>query len=177
MVVTALFRVDIRPYSGYGDPALPIASWIAQGGVAGDASGGAVFMDFPFQRDQDAQISELFNLEQLSFDTSTDTNREVILETVRMDNLAQNRPASPQKWQFRSEGASGTVVSAMQLLDIRFPLWLGAPNRDEGNSGLRLSTNNVDLLLYAATLQGYMWGPQSILAPGGPQRPVAGLFR
>lgn len=170
------FRVDIRPYSGYNDPSLPIASWISQAGAAGDATGGIFNMGFFFQLDGDAQISELFNLEQLSFDTSNTNDREVIIETVAMDTLAANRPASPQKWQFRIEGASSTGAAALSLGSTLLPLWLGSPNRDEGDSGLRITTANVDLLLYAATLQGYVWGPRSVLAEGGPRRPVGGLF-
>ncbi len=176
MSVAVRFRVDVRPYSAYDDPSLPIASWISQGGVAGDASGGIIVMDIPFQRDEGAQISELFNLEQLSFDTSSATNREGILSTVGMDSLAPNRPASPQKWQFFVESAVSLAISALDTDSLLLPLWLGSPNRNEGDGGLRIEIVNIDLLLYAFTLQGYMWGPRSVLAQGGPRRPVGGLF-
>jgi len=169
-------RVDVRPYSGYEDPSLPIASWIAQAGVVGNASGGQLNVDFPFQRDGDAQISELFNLEQISFDTTEQVARNFLIETINMDNLAQNRPGSTQFWQFTIEAVPGTGVSVLEGLSQQLPLWLGAPNRDEGDAGLRVRIQNIDLLLYAMTLQGYMWGPRSMLAPGGPQRPVNSLF-
>ena len=176
MAVPIDFRVDIRPYSAYDDPSLPIAAWISQGGVAGDASGGFVSMSFVFQRADDPQISELFNLEMLSFDTSQSASQNMMLETVAMDTLAPNRPASSQRWQMltvaTSVGTSGLTLEKNNVL----PLWLGSPSREEGQGVLRITTPNVDLLLYAATLQGYMWGPRSVLAPGGPRRPVGGLF-
>jgi len=170
------FRVDIRPYSGYEDPSLPIASWISQAGAAGNASGGSFNMGFFFQLDGDPLISELFSLEQISFDTSVETNRNLLLQTVNMDNLAPNRPGSTQFWKFQIDAVFSTGVSAIPLANTMLPLWLGSPNRDEGDSGLRITTSNTDLVLYAATLQGYMWGPRSVLAQGGPRRPTGGLF-
>jgi len=172
------FRVDIRPYTGYGDPSLPIATWIAQAGAVGDASGGVLNMTFPFQRDDDAQISELFNLETIAADTSTSVGREAILESFNMDTLAPNRPASNKFWRFRLNDASGISGFAAMDMDVAntLPFWLGSPNRVEGDSGLRVRFANIDLLLYAVDLQGYIWGPRSVLADGGPRRPVGGLF-
>jgi len=177
VTVSGDFRVDVRPYSGYRDPGLPIASWIAQAGSVGDASGGVVIQDFFVQLDGAPHISELYNLEQISVDTSSGTVRDVVIETRQMDILAPNRRASPQKWKLVSSGVLGnTNITATQLLNSMLPLWLGSPNRDEGDAGLRLTWTNIDLLLYAATLQGYIWGPRSVLAEGGPRRPVGGLF-
>ena len=177
MVVAIDFRVDVRPYSGYTDPSLPIAAWIAQGGVAGDASGGSVFMDFIFQDADNPQVTELYSLDQISFDTTGTAAREVALSTVNMDTLAPNRRASPQFWRFRTETIATVGISALDFENPMLPLWLGSPNKDEGKGAIRLNVVNVDLLLYAATLQGYVWGPRSVLAPGGPRRPIGGLFK
>lgn len=177
MSVSGDFRVDIRPYSGYEDPSLPIASWVAQGGIAGDASGGTIFMNFLFQRDEDAQISELFNLEQIQFDASAETVRGIQLDARNMDTLAPNRPLTDQRWMFNSDNIPATGSAALNLdRSTMLPIWLGAPNRVEGESGIRLQFFNADLVLFLATLQGYMWGPRSVLANGGPRRPVGGLF-
>jgi len=176
VTVAGEFRVDVRPYSGYDDPSLPIAAWIAQAGIVGDASGGSVFIDFLFQRSDDPQISELFNLEQLSADTSTGVDRSFSIETLAMDTLAPNRPASPQKWADNVFNVSGVGIAATSIRSTELPLWLGAPNRVEGNGGIRIIFTNINLLLYAVTVQGYMWGPRSVLAQGGPRRPLDGLF-
>jgi len=169
------FRIDVRPYSGYSDPGLPVAAWIAEAGAVGDASGGIINMDFLFQRDGDAQISELFNLEQMAMDTSSATSRPFSLETVNMDSLAPNRPATDQVWRGSTFDISGLSISAGPINNkLNLPLWLGSPNRNEGDSGLRFQWANVDLLLYFINVQGYMWGPRSVLAEGGPRRPVGG---
>ena len=178
MTVSNTFRVDVRPYSGYNDPSLPVASWIAQGGSVGDASGGVVIQNFFFKLDDDAQISELFNLEQIAADTSTSSGVNGTLEILQMDSLAPNRLVSNRVWAFgvtavgSPQGVSAIFLDRITML----PLWLGAPNRAEGDAGIRIRYPNTDLLLYQTTLQGYMWGPRSVLAEGGPRRPVGGLF-
>jgi len=174
--VTNTFRVDTRPYSGYADPSLPIASWIAQGGSAGDASGGQIFMEFNFQLNGLPHVSEMYNLEMFVADTSTSSGRECILETRNMDALAPQRPLTDQRWEAQTRAASGVPASAFELDSTQLPIWLGAPNRVEGDSGLRIQWPNIDLVLFLVTLQGYIWGPRSVLAPGGPQRPPNGFF-
>jgi len=175
VTVNAVFRVDTRPYTAYDNPSLPVAAWIAQGGVAGDATAGSVFMNFHF-KDDPQDVSEFFNLEQMSIDIATDANVEVRMETLQMDQLSVNRPASPQVWHLQLNGISGLATGAMPLLSNQLPLWLGSPAGGEGSSGLSFEFLNIDLRLYAITIQGYMWGPRSVLAPGGPQRPIGGLF-
>ena len=176
MVVTADFRVDVRPYSGYSNPSLPIASWIAEGGVVGDASGGSVFMNFLFQPDGQANVSEMYNLEQLAMDSSGDATRQMTLQTLGMDQLSVNRPATDRRWMFEVDNVTQVAIGALNIRSTMLPLWLGAPNRDEGDAGLRFVTQNVDLLFLFVSIQGYMWGPRSVMAEGGPQRPVGSLF-
>ena len=177
MSVFTTFRLDVRPYSGYNDPSLPIAAWIAQGSLVGDASGGTLTFAFRIQTDGDPQISELYNLEALQYDTSNEAIQDVILSTRNMDSLSSFRAVFDQRWVFQTEGAAATNRSAGRLdRGTILPLWFGSPNRDEGDADIRLETVNNDLRLYLATLQGYMWGPRSVLAEGGPRRPVGGLF-
>jgi len=175
VAVAGEFRVDVRPYSAYDDPSLPVAAWIGQGGIAGDASGGNVQMTFLFQRSDDAQISELFNLEQLAADTTAGGNHSGQMETVAMDTLAPNRLGSPEIWGLSFVSSFGRAALEMNDVSV-LPLWLGSPNREEGNGGIRFTFANVDLRLFAVRIQGYMWGPRSVLASGGPRRPVGGLF-
>ena len=176
MSVVGSFRIDIRPYSAYDDPSLPVASWIAQAGIAGDASGGTVLVDFLFQ--EEAQpISELFNLEQIAVDTDANATDEYLIQTRGMDSLAPDRPASPQKWQAQTNSLLATESATSLHEEIGLPLWLGSPNNRDSTGALRFVFVNTDLRLFAVTVQGYMWGPRSILAQGGPRRPVGGLFK
>ena len=177
MSVVADFRVDIRPYSAYDDPGLPVASWIAEAGSVGDASGGIVRQDYLFHRDDGNQVSELFSIEQMAVDTTRVATVDVILATESMDSLAANRPATNQKWTFQciNVGVLGGNVADFEGNNL-LPLWLGAPNRVEGDSGISFTFINVDLILYFTSVQGYMWGPRAMMAPGGPRRPVGGLY-
>lgn len=178
MTVSGTFRVDIRPYSGYDDPGLPIGAWIAQGGIAGDASGGQVIMDFLFKQGDDNLVTELYSLDQISVDTTSATTIEIVMETLNMDSLAFNRLASTQKWIMQARNVGSTLGGNVVPLDEiqALPIWLGSPNATEGDSGLRYRFLNIDLILFAVLLQGYIWGPRSVLAEGGPRRPVGGLF-
>lgn len=177
MSVFGTFRVDTRPYTGYSDPGLPIGAWIAEAGIVGDVSGGIVRMNFLIELEGGVRISELYNLEQMAVDTSSATGRNIVLATINMDRLSPARQASPQKWKFQT--LAGPAESALDVEHLAgLPLWFGAPDVDTpaGDKGFSLTFPNVDLLLYAATLQGYFWGPRSVLAPGGPRRPVGGFL-
>jgi len=176
MTVSGDFRIDVRPYSGYVEPSLPIAAYIGQGSLIGDASGGTINFSFVYQRNDDAQISEMFNLEQLAMDSSLNDFLPVTMRLVAMDSLSQNRPAFGQIWSLELDAISGSTDTALSSRRPQLPLWFGSPNRDEGDGLVRFTTVNTDLALYAVTIQGYMWGPRSVLAPGGPQRPVGSLF-
>lgn len=178
MSVTDEFRIDIRPYSAYEDPSFPIAAYVAQGGSVGDGTAGNLFMQFLFKRTADNAVSELFSLEQLAIDSTGTANVEGTIKTLNMDSLAINRPLSPQTWRVLLQPATGmSVPTAMDTNKNNFlPLWLGAPFLGEGNSGLEFEWPNTDLRLYQVIIQGYIWGPRSVLAPGGPRRPISGLF-
>jgi len=178
--VFATGRVDIRPWSGYTNRAFPIASWIAQGIVTGDATGGSTFITLIFELSEtDFRTSQMYNLEQLSIHIGNASGNFTGSMTTRaMDRLAPARDAAEQKWGFLI-APSGTTEAAVELHALAaLPIWLGAPNEDFSvDSGLRFSTPNVDGNVVEVTAQGYVWGPRSILAEGGPQRPPNGIFR
>ena len=179
MVVQGTFRVDVRPYTGYEDPSLPIGAWVAQGGIAGDASGGDLFMTFNFASDDDAQVTELYNLEQMAIDTTNAASVETaMMDVLNMDQLSFNRPLTDARYAIRLEDTISGFGVALRGIDGTppLPIWLGAPSRVEGPKGLRFQFDNLDLQLYSIILQGYIWGPRSVLAPGGPRRPVGGLY-
>ena len=179
MTVVGAFRYDVRPYSGYDDPGLPVAAYIAQGALVGDASGGSVIFTFVYQEEQDERITELFNLEQLSIDTNG-SGESILMQTVNMDTLSRNRAASPQMARFVTVATVSQSTLNLDTQQSGLPLWLGSPNLNSlsGLGALRFSLGNTDLRLYAITIQGHIWSARSILAQGGPRRPVGGgLFK
>jgi len=179
VTVTGDFRVEIRPYTAYGDPSLPIALYIAEGGLVGDVSAGDVFMDFIFKFADEAHSGQLYNLEQLASDSDHTVSQEALMSTINMDRLAPTRDASAQRWRLQLVDVNGLLNPVNALGSVSgglLPLWLGAPSPTEGKSALRMQFPNEDGVAYFAQIQGYIWGPRSVLAPGGPQRPVSALF-
>jgi len=174
MTVVGSFAYSVRPYSGYSEPGLPIASYIAQGGLVGDASGGNVVFTFEYMTEQEEKITELFNLEQYEVDTDG-TAQTFMIETVNMDTLSRNRAASKRKWA-NSTSTHDSDSALNPIEDLVRPVWLGSPNLDAraGTAGLRFTFINSNLRLFAVTIQGYIWSARSILAEGGPRRPVGG---
>ena len=178
MSVSQTFRYDIRPYAGFSDPGLPIGTYIGQAGLVGDASGGTVIASFIFQEEQDDLITELFSLEQLAIDTDAAAVDIIEMKILNMDNLSRNRAASPQIWRIATSAITTTSALSPNQ-NVNLPLWMGAPSLASlsGTGVLRFTFVNTDLRLYAITIQGYIWSARSILANGGPRRPVEGLFR
>lgn len=177
MTVQGDFRVEVKPYSGYDNPSLPIASWIASGTLTGDATGGAVQFTFLFQVAESDNVSERYDLEQLAIDVEIGTNVVVMMEAQGMEQLAfPSRNVEEQRWamQVLTDGSGRAAVPLADLAGL--PIWLGMPIFGV-DAGVRLRFLNIDTIVYNATLHGYIWGPRSVLAPGGPQRPPNGYFR
>lgn len=173
------FHVHTRPYTGYVEPGLPIGSWIAGAEVIGTASGGFLVMSCLFQHAETVRVTELFNLEQLSMDVAQSTPASAFITTLRMDILAPGTEVDfgeEQRWLSLLQ-TDGVGEASMSLADqAGLPLWLGAPSVLGVDAGLRFEFRNANLIEYTVTAQGYMWGPRSVIAPGGPQRPPFGFF-
>lgn len=177
MTIAQNFRTEVRPYSGYNDPSLPIGAWIGQGVLIGNATGGFLQMNLLFQFGQQELVSELYNVEQFTADVSANTTQVAEIQTRNMDRLAGDRLVGVQRWQFPVIGDG--VNNAMSQLESQagLPIFLGRPTTRLLECGVRVQFANTDLLTFSCTLQGYIWGPRSVLAEGGPRRPVNGLFR
>ena len=65
--------------------------------------------------------------------------------------------------------------SGLKLEDSAVPVFLGSARKDV-NVDLSFDVDNNDGLGFSVFVQGYFWGPGAVNAPGGPQRPVAGLY-
>lgn len=178
MTVSGFAGTEYRPFDGFRDPALPIASYISQAGITGDASGGSVLLDNLFQIQETGRgTPNFFNLEQVSVDISSSVASGPIMRTLNMGRLAPTRAMSPLKWQLFVT-PDGVDDAALQLNFLAgLPLWLDAPTFLVGDAGLRFEFANQDLILFATTVQGYVWSPRSVRVDGGPQRPIGGMFR
>lgn len=176
MPVISNFRTEMRPYSGYRDPSLPVGAWIANGALIGDLSGGFIQMNFLFQFGQQPLNSQLYNIERFSADISASLSLLGEIQTRQMDNLAPGRPVGVQRWIFDITGDNVNNASCKLDSFSGLPIWLGSCQEAFLECGVRFQFQNLDGLTHTVTVQGYVWDPRSVLAPGGPQRPPNGFL-
>ncbi len=176
MTLILNLRTETRPYSGYEDPSLPVGAWIGAGSLVGDASAGFLVMNFLFQFGQQPLNSQMYNVERVAAEVSVGTTQQGHIETRNMDELAPNRPVGVQRWSFAlvDDGADNAIIDLASQAGL--PMWLGRATAPLLECGVRVQFTNTNLLTYTVALQGYFWGPRSILAPGGPQRPPNGFL-
>jgi len=171
------FRFETRPYTGYVDPAFPIGAWIGSGRLLGNATGGVAQMNFLAQQSEAQRVTELYNIEQVA--VSVDHNSTILaaMFTEQMDVLNPNvRATQVQRWRILLTSDSNDAI--MSLGDLAgLPIWLGAPTDGGAAAGISFTFPNIDTRNYDVTVQGYIWGPRSMVAPGGPQRPPFGYMR
>lgn len=177
MSLTAAFDVITRPYSGYADPTLPIAAYIAQGVQTGDGSGGFLNLQFLFQLAAARDVSNLYNLEQFAVFSDQGVTIGANLDTVAMDHTGGPTVAFLQRWNLLLTFAGLGLGVAAPLSDQgALPLWLGRPQTGV-DAGVQFQFVNSPGDNFTAVIQGFIWGPRSVLADGGPQRPPSGYFR
>ncbi len=176
MSVASNFRIETRPYSGYADPSLPVGAWITQGVLAGNATGGAVQMNFLFQFGNNPLNSQLYSLEQFTAETNASVTEVADFETINMDRLTPNLvlPVTRQQFPVIADGIGSAIAQLGDMAGL--PFWLGGPNTALLECSIRFQFTNTNLRVYTVSAQGYIWGPRSVTAPGGPQRPPNGFF-
>jgi len=163
---------EYRRFNGYTDPRYPEGFWFGRVAVTGDATGGVAALTIQFNTDLTRVSSRIFSLEQLSVFSDETNNRNLSLSVGEL--------GGPTGVQLRGfyQMLMVTFVNGNALFETPFlPLFLGAQNRVGLASFVAVTGANVDTVVMDFEAQGYWWGPRSILAEGGPQRPPTGLYR
>lgn len=179
MVAIAIFTVQMRPWAASEELALPSGGWVADGLVVGDATGGEMILQFNFQNSADPLSARLFSLEQ--FMLITDALAAVVtgweLQTSNLESF-ERAAILPRAWgidmdRIRPNAAGGSArLTNMQGL----PIFLGAPVVGNAPAFISFVSDNVNLIVMRAFVQGYFWGPGASTAPGGPQRPLRSVY-
>ena len=175
MTVQTNFRIDTNPWRGFQEDALPASSYIAQGVEVGDASGGAAIIKFLFQIASDPLSSRLFNIEQLMLSTTQSLTQIANGVISNMGHLAPDRPLADRQFSVQLL-TSPSEFAASRNQEFGTSMFLGAPSGAGLECGVEFRFDNADLSVFRATIQGYIWEPRSILAPGGLQRPTTALW-
>lgn len=177
MTIVADVRAAPLPWRGHDDPRLPVGVWFASGTVVGDASGGTMQVRFVFSAEGEPVSGDLFNVEQMSCLVSSNTGRDGFF-------IAQGLSPSPanvfdRRWSLKID-PMGSLSGNGGLRDgyPRFPIFLGTKRGGADTfAALSVGLNNLTATdSLSVSVMGYRWGTRSILAPGGPQRPPAGLW-
>lgn len=169
-LTTQFFR---RPFRAYDDPSLPEGYWTAGTAVVGDNTGGSRSISIAFQTSNQGRSGNMFSLEQLSVSDANNVAKDFAMQANGLDTIG-NQAGIHDIVGSLSAGVATAGIAATTYLALR-RLFLGAPFSSVG-AFLIFVVDNVDGASFEIAAQGYIWGPRSIMAKGGPQRPANGIY-
>ncbi len=178
MSVAGSSPVAYRRFSGYADPRYPEGQWVGSVTRGGDATGGTLTASLTFAEATDIAInSRVFSLEELGVSVDGVAS---ISSRISTDNLGSGGPAA---FQHRID-LNMPVITTVTTLQPRGEMWSFLPLFLGSMRVLGVTTRILVQMINPgagddARLEcaGYWWGPRSVLADGGPQRPPTGLYR
>lgn len=150
--------------------------YFAQTAITGDASGGDQLILFEFKGENEPVSGRFFNIEQINvFHTATATHRGHLV----INNFETLGPVGlvNRQYVFELENNVNGVAAMNERIYFPLPHFLGsvAPVASLA-ADFEVGVDNIDLSSLVATIQGYIWEPRSIQAPGGLRRPVDSLY-
>lgn len=172
MSVEADIDVVRLPYNGWVEPALPVGQWQAQGQLSGDASGGFSVINVIFARVQAAPNEQLYNIEQMNVRNNGTTTDRGIMNVINM--WAVDGGSTTFGIPLIAADTSGGLQ--LDVSGLNLPIWLSSQQDNVSQAECEFVFDNVNGIVNRITMQGYVWNPRSILAEGGPQRPLGALW-
>ena len=171
MSVLATTSILREMFAGYEDPALPEGTWRGETAITGDASGGIMSAAILFNEGTGvARDARYYSLEMINCFTDGNASRAMALSVIAMGGFAA-----------RSYLIDALVFNTTDALQdprsLEFlPTWLGNQNAEGSSTNIQLVLNNLNGETMTFIAMGYLWGPRSINAEGGPSRPLQGRF-
>ena len=169
--------IQTQRFQGHDDPRLPIGRWWGATQVTGDASGGIAFLQLNFS-DAFVQVlnSNLYNLEGFIYSSQLEANAVGHITGAN--------------WRFPPGFVTVDHAYALPILDVGqptlnvvsaeaysfLPVFLGSQAQAGTAQTLVFVVTNTDLFINRFKAEGYIWGPRSVLADGGPQRPPGSIY-
>lgn len=176
MSIEVVEPIRLLPFKGYEDPGLPDAIWAVSATVSGDATGGQRTIDIAFDASGANLSGRLYNIEQYEAFDSEGTLKVI---RVQAENLGFPPFVLVQDWgiQMQVLSSSADVIAMVESTRQLSGVFLGRQIDTVTAAFLssRIANSNGDVFRVGAW--GYMWSPRAINAPGGPRRPIDGLFR
>jgi hypothetical protein len=176
MSVVGVAVMQRRPMRGYDDPGLPERIWQGQGTVIGDGSGGTRFVSFPLNQAPFERRGTSWSLERI-YITMTDTVAKFLRVVPQsLDRFVGVADESLQR-AFVVEVERAATGVQIRLEHTQPGAYFGQAAGLGGATSIAVEAVNADLAILNVVLEGYEWGPRSVLAPNGIRRPVDGLYR
>lgn len=169
MAVTASFTVHKRLWGGYDERQFPTALWVAAGRIEGDGTGGLATFIAVFNPASAVKVNEWYSLEQITMFDGESGNREISIIASNFDSDVLGVKA--WRIQLQTAGASSAIPIELSAIGV----FLGNQRSANTQLDVQLAKANV-AFNWDLVLEGYVWGPRSLSAPGGFQRPTTGLY-
>lgn len=175
MSITAIDDVQYRPFAGYDDPSLPSGSWFGRVQLVGDASGGSMIAQLDFTKASELFNSRFYSLED--FITTKNTNTVAAEVGVTLLNMG-DRGHSGNTPSFRALITPADPLAVTNPPDVEAlrGRWLGQQIQPNTLAALRLQLDNENATLVTMFCEGYFWAARAVNAPGGPSKPLQGLY-
>jgi len=175
--VATVTSVRYRFFPGFPDDSLPIGYWAVSGLTLGDASGGTREVQLEFNPATAPRGAVFFSLEQVTVHDGNNAAKQGEFRTVNMDPIpGLSAVAITNRWAGDLEAGAASAMLNPATQTVLRGWWLGRQAVAAVATQFRFLTTNSDLNILTVTAQGYLWGPRSQNAPGGPSRPLQGLY-
>lgn len=179
MSVIQSIMAIIRPFMGFEDPGLPTGVWMGRVSSLGDGTGGLNRARIEFQA-SGGRTGQYFSLEQIMCRSTRVTVADNLrFQISNMDPfiLGQSNGAFADTYLIPIQQNVAAFAMVMNLATAGLlPLFLGTPDADGNSAGVSIEDDNVVATSVDFRAQGYVWGPRSVLSPGGLRRPIDGLY-
>lgn len=173
--MTTILNLEVvrRVWGGFAGARDPIGHWHQATANTGDATGGSNVINLVFQQQAAPNLDpQIYSVEQVAVQLDAAPFSNVRIRSVVMGDLS---------------GADGYVcgVNAAGSQDFGaiagsnltwLPIFLGSARTQGSTTALEFAMDNVDTQNLIVSAQGYIWGSRSRSAPGGPRRPVGGMY-
>ncbi len=173
MSVLDAVPVEFKRFSGWVEQQMPEGYWFGSSVTTGDASAGTANHAINFNQAGGPRSSRIYSLEQISIFSDDVVTRVGRLEQVNLEG--------PANRVFRGIMGITLLLSvdgiSMNTQDEAFlPRFLGSQRDPALVASIAFVIANIENVVTTFEVAGYWWGPRSVLVPGGPQRPLNGMF-
>ena len=168
--------IPIRRKEWGGDllPNLPVATWVGEGSVTGNGTGGTMIARLEFQpASAGALDSNMYSLEQLMLHKST----AGVAQFVLVQTLNMGERSGSHAWAVELVAVPLPVDLAMPgQAAMTFPVMIGSMITPGTQMVIAATAVNDDTSIMTFQAEGYVWDARARSWLGGPKRPPGAFY-